>query len=105
MGAQHSSSVLTKSLVGKDGRTPYARLFGKEVAEEGLEFGEVLRWKLPRLAGHNTLLEARWQTGVWLGRLRASPVHLVCDLAEKCIREVRAVVRMPFAGRWDRETL
>ena len=39
---QHSSSALTKGLVGKDGRTPYARLFGKEVAEEGLEFGEVL---------------------------------------------------------------
>ena len=49
---QHSSSVLTKSLVGKDGRTPYGRLFGKQVAEEGLEFGELLRWKLPRLMGH-----------------------------------------------------
>ena len=52
---QHAPNVLTKGLVGKDGRTPYSRLFGKEVAEEGLEFGEVLRWKLPRLAGHNTL--------------------------------------------------
>ena len=62
---QHSSNVLTKNLVGKDGRTPYSRLFGKEVVEEGLEFGEVLRWKLPRLAGHNTLLEARWHAVVW----------------------------------------
>merc|ERR1712026_99754 len=105
MGAQHSSSVLTKSLVGKDGRTPYARLFGKEVAEEGLEFGEVLRWKLPRLVGHNTLLEARWQTGVWLGRLWASLTHLVYDLTEKRIREVRAVLRMPLTDRWDREAL
>ena len=34
----HASSTLTKHLVGKDGRTPYFRLFGKEVAEEGLEF-------------------------------------------------------------------
>ena len=46
----------------------------------GLEFGEVLRWKLPRLPDHNTLLEARWQTGVWLGRLWASPSHLVYGL-------------------------
>ena len=102
---QHSSSVLTKSLMGKDGRTPYGRLFGKEVAEEGLEFGEVLRWKLPRLAGHNTLLEARWHAGVWLGRLWASPAHVVYDLAGKCIREVRAVQRMPLADRWDRGAL
>merc|ERR1712079_598742 len=57
---QHSPSALTKSRVGKDGRTPYGGLCGKEVAEEGLEFGELLRWRLPRIAGHNTLLEARW---------------------------------------------
>ena len=100
---QHSSNVLTKSLVGKDGRTPYARLFGKEVAEEGLEFGEVLRWRLPRLAGHNTLLEARWHVGVWLGRLWASPVHIVYDLVGKSIREVRAVQRVPLPERWGRE--
>ena len=102
---QHSSSVLTKSLVGKDGRTPYGRLFGKEVAEEGLEFGERLRWKLPRLMGHNTLLEARWHEGVWLGRLWASPVHYVYDAAEKCVREVRAVQRVPLVERWSREAV
>ena len=102
---QHSSSVLTKSLVGKDGRTPYGRLFGKEVAEEGLEFGELLRWRLPRLMGHNTLLEARWRAGVWLGRVWASPVHWVYDPEDKCVREVRAVQRMPLADRWDREAL
>ena len=102
---QHSSSVLTKSLVGKDGRTPYSRLFGKEVAEEGLEFGELLRWRLPRLMGHNTLIEARWRAGVWLGRVWASPVHWVYDPEDKCVREVRAVQRMPLADRWDREAL
>ena len=80
---QHSSGVLAKSLVGKDGRTPYGRLFGKEVAEEAFEIGEVLRWRLPRLVGHNTLLEARWHAGVWLGRLGASPVHIVYDLTGK----------------------
>ena len=64
-----------------------------------------MRWKFPRLAGHNALLEARWRAGVWLGRLWASPVHLVYDPAEKCVREVRAVQRMPQVDRWDREAL
>ena len=32
--------VATKYLQGADGRTGYGRLFGKQVHEEGLEFGE-----------------------------------------------------------------
>ena len=42
---------------------------------------------------------------MWLGRLWASPSHLVYDLADKCIREVRAVLRVPLPERWDREAL
>ena len=42
---------------------------------------------------------------MWLGRLWASPTHLVYDLADKCIREVRAVLRVPLPERWDREAL
>ena len=41
----------------------------------------------------------------WLGRLWASPVHLVYDPAERCVGEVRAVQRMPLADRWGREAL
>ena len=44
----HSSAVVTKNLRGKDGRTAYSRLFGKEASVEPLEFGERLRWKSPR---------------------------------------------------------
>ena len=32
--------IVTKYMQGADGRTSYERLFGKQVHEEGLEFGE-----------------------------------------------------------------
>ena len=70
----HSSAVLTKHFRSKDGKTPYQRLFGKDVSEEGLEFGEKVRYRLPRGPSHNVLLEARWQWSVArrpLGRSRS----------------------------------
>ena len=41
----HAGDVLSKHLIGKDGHTPYERLYGKKVSEEGLEFGEVVHWR------------------------------------------------------------
>ena len=34
------ADLVTKYMQGADGRTGYERLFGKQVHEEGLEFGE-----------------------------------------------------------------
>ena len=34
------ADIVTKYMQGADGRTSYERLFGKQVHEEGLEFGE-----------------------------------------------------------------
>ena len=78
-----------------------ARRWWRRASSSGRCFGG----SFPGSLATNTLLEARWQTGVWLGRLWASPVHLVYGPAEKCVREARAVQRMPLADRWDREAL
>ena len=101
----HAAAVLSKNLRGKDGRTPYERLFGKTLSEDCLEFGEKLRWKAPREAGYNVLVEPRWFTGVWLGRRWAGPTHFVFDVATKTVHEVRAVQRMPAGERWSLEAV
>ena len=44
--AEHSADVLTKYLLGKDGKTARYRLHGKAVHAEALEFGE-RRWWWP----------------------------------------------------------
>ena len=46
--AEHSADVLSKYLMGKDGKTAYERLYGKAVHEEALEFGECLWWRPPK---------------------------------------------------------
>ena len=42
---EYVSDILTKYMQGNDGKTGYQRLFGKQVHEEGLEFGEKLMYK------------------------------------------------------------
>ena len=99
----HSSAVLTKNLMGKDGRTPYYRLYGKEVSEEGLEFAEKIRWRPPRGENYGVLLEARWCEGLWLGRHWTGSTHYIFDPATKTVKDVRAVQRVPVDERWSIE--
>ena len=64
--AEHSTELVTKHLVGHDGKTAYGRLFGKPSRDEGYEFGErnLFRRGVARLGS----LDARWEEGIWLGR-------------------------------------
>ena len=64
---EHVADVATKYLRGTDGRTAYERLFGKQVHEEGLEFGERVLWRQRSSKDMNVLLEPRWAEGFWLG--------------------------------------
>ncbi len=57
---EHISDVGCKYLVGADGRTPFERLFGKNVREEALEFGEVVLYRPRAGLDANVLLEPRW---------------------------------------------
>ena len=71
-----SADLITKHNRGPDGRTPYERLTGKPVREEGLELGESVLFRMPRSPGTNVLLEARWLEGVYVGRKRGSNLAL-----------------------------
>ena len=53
------ADILTKYLQGNDGRTGYERLFGKDIREEGLEFGEQVWWRKPRKQDTNVVLDPR----------------------------------------------
>jgi len=98
---EHVSDVVTKYLRGNDGKTAYERLFGKQVHEEGLEFGEKVMWRKRRTQDSNVLIEPRWSTGIWLGRTWGSISHRVAISSREVI-EVRAVQRVPKVERWNR---
>ena len=97
---EHAGELLTKHLIGRDGRTAYARLFGKPNRGEGYEFGERVHYKRRVDAS----LGARWEDGIWLGRRWGTMTHIVAVSADEVV-EVRAVARRPFLERWSREEL
>jgi hypothetical protein len=101
---EHVGDIVTKYMQGSDGKTAYQRLFGKQVHEEGLEFGERVMVKGRRSNEINVVLEARWRPGIWLGRTWGSISHRVATSATEVV-EARAVHRVPKTERWDRDAL
>ena len=101
---EHVADVVTKYLQSSDGKTGYQRLFGKQVHEEGLEFGERVMFRLKRTKEMNVVLDARWLPGVWLGRDWGSINHRVAVDSGHVV-EARAVHRVPQVERWDLEGL
>ena len=94
--------LVSKYLIGVDGKTGCERLFGKKVLEEQLEFGELVLWRKPRLQDYGVVAQARWETGVWVGRRWGTPIHFV-SFNDRVV-ECRAVQRVPKADRWKRES-
>ena len=95
--------IPSKYLVGVDGKTGYEQLFGKKVREEQLKFGELVLWRKPRLQDYGVVVEARWETGVWVGRRWGTPIHFV-SFNDRVV-ECRAVQRVPKADRWKRDAI
>eukprot|EP00974_Lingulodinium_polyedra_P043888 4214184-Lingulodinium_polyedra.AAC.1 len=55
---EHVADLVTKYLQGSDGKTGYQRLFGKQVHEEELEFGERVVYKLKPSKDAGVVLDA-----------------------------------------------
>jgi hypothetical protein len=100
---EHVSDIVSKYMVGLDGKTGYERLFGRPVREEALEFGELLHWRHRPARDMNVVLDARWSTGVWLGRRWGGIVHQV--YANGKVHEIRGVQRQPRDLRWNKAAL
>jgi hypothetical protein len=100
---EHVGDVISKYMMGVDGKTGYERLFGRPVREEALEFGEVLHWRHRPAKDMNVVLDPRWSSGVWLGRKWGGIIHQV--FANNRVHEIRGVRRQPRALRWRKEAL
>ena len=63
---EHAAELVTKHLVGHDGKSAYARLFGQPCRGEGFEFGERVHFR--RGGSRLGSLDARWEDDIRLGR-------------------------------------
>ena len=52
---KHTAECISKYIVGRDGKTPYQRHFGKTVKDETLEFGELVYYRKRRRDGNKKL--------------------------------------------------
>ena len=73
---RHAAQSINRYLVGKDGKTNYRRLKGKNYGGQTTEFGEAVWYLKPKTKGINKF-ENRWDTGIWLGTRDESGEHLI----------------------------
>ena len=97
----HVAECLSKYQVGHDGKTPFQRHFGKPVKDEGLEFGELVFYRLRK--GEVKDLDAKWMPGLWLGKPWGAITHRIWT-GDRTI-EAYAVQRRPRDERWSLEEL
>ena len=68
-----------------DGRSGHERLFGKQVHEAGLEFGDRILWRKHSSNDTNEVLDVQWAEEVWLGQLwEYNPSSYCCERRGSC---------------------
>ena len=96
--------LVNKYEVGRDGKTPYERLRGKNSKLLGLEFGELLNFRRARMPTQDgkcklAKLDSLWSDGIFLG-YRATSGEVVVG-TERGVFRTRTVSRKPMEHRWD----
>ena len=76
---EHACLIINRYQVGKDGKTPYRRITGKQCNQQIIEFGEQVMAKPMRKPQSNRkrALASRWIYGTWVGVTQRSGEHLV----------------------------
>ncbi len=91
---EHCADILNKFQVGKDGRTPYERLKGKQFHGTVLEFGAQVMIKVTgKLQGG--LMQERWIEGTWLGMRFHTQEHIAARAGDGVVVRTRAVRELP----------
>ena len=98
-----SAVLLNRCLIGKDGRTPYHRLIGKDSQKTLVEIGERVLAKIARgqQSGRKQSLKAKWEDAVWVGIAKKSNEHIVVLEGGGPAIRCRTIKRRTAVTRWD----
>ena len=95
---------MTRFEVGRDGRTPFQRLWGKVSKINLVEFGEKVHVGFPTKSSLDRgRMAPKWGQGVWLG-IRWGTNELFIYTGDG-IKKVRDIMRFPADERWDAAAL
>lgn len=103
----HSGDLITRYLIGADGKTPYYRIYQKFFQGKAYEFGEQVHAK-PKRAMEDTKkkrsLASKWRDGTWVGFDDRTNEHLVVLASGPAVR-VRTVRPKAESERWSSEAV
>ena len=86
---------------GRDGCSPFRRIFGKSFNGSICKFGEQVHYKL---SGHpSSRVEPRWELGAWVGKTELTVEHLLGTLSG--IRNSRTIYRLPKSHCYSKDAL
>lgn len=76
---EHAAVLINRCLVGYDGKTPYARLMGKNSGKEIVQLGEraLAKIAIGKSSKRKQSLQSRWKAALWVGIARKSNEHIV----------------------------
>ena len=98
-----AGELLSRGQVGKDGRTAYFRLYGRNSAKAVLEIGEQVTAKplRGRKSQKKLSLKERWVFATWVGVDAKTNEHVVVIGEGGAAIRVRIVLRRPASDRWN----
>ena len=92
---------MTRYNTGRDGCSPFRRIFGKPYDGSISKFGEQVQYKLcGRLSNR---VKPRWELGAWVGKMELTDEHLLGTLAG--IWSCRTTYLLPKSHRFNRDAL
>ena len=89
--------------MGRDGKTPFERLRGKQSRLIGLEFGEKVNFRRTAVGARMAKLDSLWSDGVLLG-CRSISGEIVVG-TESGVIKTRTVQRKAYEHRWNKENM
>ena len=91
---EYAAFVRLTGVVGRDGKSAYARIRGTEHSLRLPFFAERVRFKGRSREGGVAGEDIRWSEGIYVGVHRRTNQYMIFD-AERGIREARTIMRLP----------
>ena len=87
---KHAAATMNRFQVGRDGKTAYRRLKGRNFKRQYVKMGEAVWFLKPKTEGKNKG-ESRWGEGIWLGIREESGEYIIGT--QKGVIKVRTIRR------------
>ena len=105
---EHAPTLINRFQLGRDGRTPFRKLRGKDNDARVCEFGEQVLAKIVKRRGKHRLknqMEAQFFQGTWVGIHMRTNEHIVVRASDGKALRARTVRCNKQGEQWSKEAV